>query len=268
MKIDLNPILQMDYKDRFSYLRENKESIINTKRSTPHSYDMKESVFNFGYEEKASGIATKLKTSNVLVFTTDIMEIFNSKMFTMYNLKEVNQHSIGLQYIQLLMAVNDPEDKEHYKNWNNYIEQTINPQKAIDNGFFFISKEYRLIENSAVLFGANELTPTLSVEYIDEKISRVKVVANTANWIDEQMDMLLPGSPQKSIKERKTMIPHLQDHEHTTASKLGKVVDITEETIDLNKYIKAAIEAPIQKNDKPSIKTLDYNYLINNFKLK
>jgi hypothetical protein len=274
MKIDLAPILALDYKDRYNYLRDNKQMLINTKRSTPHTYDMKESIFSLGYEEKASGLATKLKSIPVLVFKTNIMKAYNDKMFMMYNSKSVNQHSIGLQYVQLLMGVNDPQDKEHYKIFMDYIEQAINPQKAYDNGFFFVSKEYKLIENSAVLFGANELTPTLSVEILDENTSQVKVVANAANWIDEQMDMLLPGAPGKSIKQKFGMIPHLQDHVHSTASKLGEVQDITEEIIDLNKYIKAALVAPQKKQfdfdyliDKITIESpraLDYDYLIKN----
>jgi len=256
MKIDLTPILALAMKERFEYLRINKESLICSKKSTPHVYEMKESYFG-DISTKDMTKAQRLKSVTVLVFDTNIKRSYNEKMFNMYNAEGVNQHSIGLQYVNIMLAVNDPEDKEHYKNWTANIDLAINKEKAIDNGFFFLVKEYKLIENSAVLFGANELTPTLEVTKLDYDNSRVKVVANAAYWIDEQLDMLFPGAPSKSIKERKKMIPHLHDHIYTSDAKIGEVVDIYEETIDLNKYIKAASVAPL-KEPQDNALNLDY----------
>jgi hypothetical protein len=74
---------------------------------------------------------------------------------------KVNQHSIGLQYVKLSLAINDEDYKEEFEVWNKYNEQIINKDKAEANGFFWAVQEIKLIENSAVLFGSNEITPTL-----------------------------------------------------------------------------------------------------------
>jgi hypothetical protein len=60
------------------------------------------------------------------------------------------------------------------------------------------------------------------------------------------MDLLMPGAPQKSIKERGHLIPHLSNHTYSTEAKIGEVKGIYEMNIDLNKYIKAGI-SPLQK---------------------
>ena len=63
------------------------------------------------------------------------------------------------------------------------------------------------------------------IEDVDQL--RVRVVANTSNWIDSHMDMILPDAAKKSIAERKGIIPHLHDHIHQIEAEIGKVVDIT-----------------------------------------
>src|SRR5690554_3340994 len=64
------------------------------------------------------------------------------------------------------------------------------------------------------------------VQPADIDTLRVKVVANTANWIDSHMDMILEGAATKSIKERKHIIPHLYDHKHSVMAEVGDVADI------------------------------------------
>jgi hypothetical protein len=260
MKIDIKSILAMPLQERFKYLRENESSLIATKKSTPHIFEMKESVFNDDVSKSA--LTDQLNAVTALIFETKVLKSYNEKIFQMYAANGINQHSIGLQYINLSLALNDPEDLDRYKTWNDYFSQIINKSRATDYGFFFAVKEYKLIENSSVLFGANEMTPTLSIQKIDDNSILVKVVANTANWMDEQNDVLLPGSAKKSIKERKNRIPHLIDHDYSVASKVGEVQNIYEEIINLNTYIKAANVAP--ENIEPQSKALDYDYIINN----
>ncbi len=76
-------------------------------------------------------------------------------------LSKINQHSIGLKYIKIALAINDEDYKEEFEVWNKYFENVINKDKAEVNGFFWAVQEIKLIENSAVLFGSNEVTPTL-----------------------------------------------------------------------------------------------------------
>src|SRR5690606_38105403 len=76
----------------------------------------------------------------------------------------VNQHSIGLQYLQMELAINDSEDKPHYKTWERYYSGIINKEEVDKRGYFWAIKEAKIYENSAVLFGSNEMTPTIQTQ--------------------------------------------------------------------------------------------------------
>lgn len=102
-----------------------------------------------------------------LIFETDVKKSYNEVVFNKYKNKKINQHSIALQYIKMDFAINDEESEKEYNFWKKYYDQLINPEMADERGFFFVIQEIKLLENSAVLFGSNELTPTLSVGKID-----------------------------------------------------------------------------------------------------
>jgi len=101
--------------------------------------------------------------TQVLIFETEIMKEYNEMVFNQYKSGKINQHSISLQYVSLQIAINDKKQDKEYQLWNQYIPLAINKQVAIESGYFFIVKECKVIENSCVLFGANEITPTLQV---------------------------------------------------------------------------------------------------------
>ena len=105
----------------------------------------------------------KAGTVEVLIYESDVKKSYDEKVFTKYKAGKINQHSISLNYVKLDMAINDEDYKEEFANWNKYISQIINKDEAEKAGFFWIVPEIRLIECSAVLAGANELTPTLEV---------------------------------------------------------------------------------------------------------
>lgn len=115
---------------------------------------------------------SKSGTTEVLVFETDIRKDYNEKVYYKYLKGKVKQHSIGLQYIKLGLAINDDEDTAHYELWNKYIDQVINREMVEQHGYFWVVPEIKLLENSAVLFGSNELTPTLGVksDTLDEPV--------------------------------------------------------------------------------------------------
>lgn len=96
-----------------------------------------------------------------LIIETDIKKALNEQIFTQYLAKEINQHSVGMQYVNLSLCVNDAEYKEEYANWIKYISRVGNSEKAIENGYFWAITEAKLIEVSCVIAGSNELTPTL-----------------------------------------------------------------------------------------------------------
>ena len=120
-------------------------------------------------------------TTQALVFITDIIKDYNEKVFNQYKKGFANQHSIGLQYVKLDLALNDEDSTEEYKVWNSYINQVINRDKAEQYGFFWAVKEFKLIENSVVLFGSNEITPTLDNNMKTEPLSHSDIKNEPSN---------------------------------------------------------------------------------------
>lgn len=109
-------------------------------------------------------------TTQCLIFETDIRKSYNESVFNKYSAGKIKQHSIGLQYVKMSLAINDEDSEKEYDFWNKYIKQVINADTAKESGFFWVIEEIKLLENSAVLFGSNELTPTLDVK-IDTAIN-------------------------------------------------------------------------------------------------
>lgn len=101
--------------------------------------------------------------ANCLVFEADIMKSYNAEIFNQYKANKIDQHSIGLQYVQIDIAILDEDSPKELEFWNKWIDKIINKDDAIAAGFFFVVSEIKLIENSCVLFGANALTPSLEV---------------------------------------------------------------------------------------------------------
>lgn len=103
----------------------------------------------------------KSGSTQCIVMETKLIREYNPKVFDLYKANKVNQHSIALQYVDLEIAINDEESEKEYDFWKKYFKKIINQDIVEEKGFFFVVKEIKLMENSAVLFGSNELTPTL-----------------------------------------------------------------------------------------------------------
>ena len=106
---------------------------------------------------------SKSGTAECLIYESDVQRSYNKAVFDKYRTGKITQHSIGMQYVKMALAINDPENEKEYDFWNKHIDQIINREAAEERGFFFVVSEIRLLEVSAVLFGANELTPTLEI---------------------------------------------------------------------------------------------------------
>lgn len=108
-------------------------------------------------------------TTQCLVMESAVMESLDDKCYDMYVSKMINQHSIGLQYVKMDVAVNDPNFPSEFDIWNKYFAQVINKDVATKCGYFWVVYEIKLLEVSAVLWGANELTPCIDNEEEDEE---------------------------------------------------------------------------------------------------
>ncbi len=125
----------------------------------------------------------KSGTTQCVVMESNVQKDYNPRVFNLYKQKKVNQHSIGLQYVNIELAINDEEYEKEIDFWNKYIDQVINREEAEELGYMWIVSEYKLLEISGVLFGSNELTPTLSVD-------QSKEAANDAPPVDpEEFDL-------------------------------------------------------------------------------
>lgn len=102
-------------------------------------------------------------TAQGVIFLTDIIKEYNPKVYRRYQTGRAKQHSIGLQYVKIELAINDPDYEKEYDFFMKYYDQIINKDIVDQYGYYWVVSEYKLIENSVVLFGANQLTPTLEV---------------------------------------------------------------------------------------------------------
>lgn len=87
-----------------------------------------------------------------------IKKLYNPLIFESYKDGEIDQHSVGMQYVVIDLAVNDPKMKEEYAVWVKHINQIGNKEKAEEKGYFWAVKEAKLIEISCVSEGSNEIT--------------------------------------------------------------------------------------------------------------
>lgn len=117
------------------------------------------------YEEKMNwsdlGV-NKVGQTMVLLMDSRIKRAMNAMIFEDYKDGNIDQHSVGMRYDQIELAVNNPDSKEEYATWNKYIGFLGNPEKAQEKGYFWAVKKAQLLEISCVLEGSNELTPMVS----------------------------------------------------------------------------------------------------------
>jgi len=124
-----------------------------------------EKVYTRDFTPIELGIATTATVNpQGLIFVALLTEDMSDKAYYQYKEGVINQHSIGLRYIRIDLAINDPDFTNEFKTWTQFKGQVLNIGEAEAQGFFWAVQEIELIENSAVVFASNILTPTLVVE--------------------------------------------------------------------------------------------------------
>lgn len=88
----------------------------------------------------------------------------NTGMFNRYAKGQVKQHSVGMRYIKLALALDNKKYQDEYKVWKDYYDQIANKAEVDKSGFFWAVTEAKNIEGSAVIKGSNFATPTMSVQ--------------------------------------------------------------------------------------------------------
>lgn len=105
--------------------------------------------------------------TQALVFNSNIYKGRNLFMFEQYANGYVKEHSVGMRYVKLELAVNDERYEEEYKVWKKYIDSIVNREHAESVGYFWAVLEAKMIEGSAVVMGSNRATPTLNIDIKD-----------------------------------------------------------------------------------------------------
>lgn len=135
-----------------------------------HSWDF-ESVITDDVKAKAelmswSSLGAKFDgDTQALVFDAEVDPTRNPFMAEQYRKGYVRNHSVGMQYVTLYLAMNSDSkyDVEEKANWDKYIKHVANKEDAEAAGYFWAVTEAKIVEGSAVLFGSNPITPTLTV---------------------------------------------------------------------------------------------------------
>ena len=99
--------------------------------------------------------------TEALVFESEILKSRNPFMMNQYANKWVKNHSVGMYYVKMDMAINDEEMPNYYEAWKKYFPQIVNPEMAEERGYFWYVLEAKCIEGSAVPIGSNSATPTI-----------------------------------------------------------------------------------------------------------
>jgi len=129
----------------------------------------------------------KVGSTISLMMDSDIKKSMNSQIFAEYKSGTIDQHSVGMYYVKMDLAINDSDYVEEFKVWEEFIGKLGNQSKAEEEGFFWAVKEAKLIEISAVLEGSNELTPTIAVEDI-ESLKSTHLIEPLKDTLEEEKD--------------------------------------------------------------------------------
>jgi len=100
-------------------------------------------------------------STQALVFDATIKRSRNEFMFEQYAKGFIKNHSVGMRYVKIGLAVNDEDRVSAFALWEKYIDEIANKDLAIEKGYFWAVTEAKIIEGSAVPLGSNFATPTL-----------------------------------------------------------------------------------------------------------
>lgn len=105
--------------------------------------------------------------TQALMFNSKVRKDRNQFMHNQYAKGYVTNHSVGMRYVKIFMAINSTDYPEEKEIWDKYYEQIANKSQADNKGYFFAVTEAKVIEGSAVPRGSNYVTPTLDNNKIE-----------------------------------------------------------------------------------------------------
>lgn len=115
--------------------------------------------------------------TQALIFESKVRKERNEFMYNQYMKNRVDNHSVGMYYVIIKMAINDEREsyKENKAEFDKWIDKIANKDEVLKQGFFFAIYEAKIKEGSAVPDGSNPITPTLSRnKHSEEVVNTVK----------------------------------------------------------------------------------------------
>jgi len=157
-------------------------------KSYAKTYNWNELGFDFKGETQA------------LVFESIVKRDRNPFMFGQYASGFVKNHSVGMHYVKLELAINDEDETKEFTTWNKYYSEIVNKDVADENGYFWAVKEAKVVEGSAVPLGSNYATPTLSTD-----VNQLAELEEQINYLRELINVINePQEPDKSTQIEST----------------------------------------------------------------
>jgi phage head maturation protease len=191
-------------------------------------------------QDGMSGIYFETKMSK----TTEGMDALQNYLDGVYD-----NHSIGFKYINIEAVQKGTNE------WAKYMNILVNPKDAEERDFMFIVKEIALYEGSTVAFGANTLTPFLGVKSGNKQAmqiavnKRIEAIGKTVKSGSQSDDMLY--SLELQLLQLKQLFQELHFEQPVN------VKDTLVQTPEPSKLV--GVDS--------TMKGIDYNYLLKNFKL-
>jgi hypothetical protein len=163
-------------KKGFDHLQEHGQNSFSKIISTGSKVSIKKTTFKeLGFD--FDGETQALECESIIDPNRNIF------MYNQYANGWVTNHSVGMQYVELLYCAdsNVDEMKEYKDNYDRYYGAIANKSDVDEYGYFYAVLQAKLREYSAVPKGSNEITPTISVqaeksleEIQDEKSLNIK----------------------------------------------------------------------------------------------
>ena len=135
--------------------------------------------------------------TEALIFESTIDKKRNEFMLNQYANGWVKNHSVGMRYVQLELAINTEAeyDKEYKALWDEFYPLIANKEVADDRGYFWVVKEAKIIEGSAVVMGSNSATPTLE----NKTFEAVENTSTDEPSEDTQKEESTTGAKEKRV---------------------------------------------------------------------
>lgn len=169
-----------------------------TVKDNPYSHHLKqhENRFESVISKKAKSFNENMNFMD-LGLNVDFKTVANMNQFTLKRDKmpfmfdayvngDVDQHSIGMMYVDLDIAYYDEDSQKQMDFFNQMKAQAVNPEAADEYGYFWVVYEAKKREGSAVVFGSNSITPTLYVKNYEPQTSTQKQEAAAKALQQEQ----------------------------------------------------------------------------------